>query len=147
MSCLYLKERIGILRSLCPVGISIIEHFYYIPTLSQCQTRKVAPMRPSPAHWCDRLRFSKIMESIFPFSFFSFGHSAPGLFGGYNHSDSGCYIATCVYGSYDCPQVQTLRRFRDDTSWSFRHQMLYDSWRCSLCVWCFCATTLYHTLG
>ena len=30
-------------------------------------------------------------------------------------SDSGCYIATCVYGSYDCPQVWTLRRFRDDT--------------------------------
>lgn len=28
---------------------------------------------------------------------------------------SGCYIATCVYGSYDCPQVWTLRRFRDFT--------------------------------
>lgn len=27
---------------------------------------------------------------------------------------NGCYIATCVYGSYDCPQVWTLRRFRDD---------------------------------
>lgn len=27
----------------------------------------------------------------------------------------GCYIATCVYGSYDCPQVWTLRRFRDNT--------------------------------
>lgn len=26
----------------------------------------------------------------------------------------GCYIATCVYGSYDCPQVWTLRRYRDD---------------------------------
>jgi hypothetical protein len=25
----------------------------------------------------------------------------------------GCYIATCVYGAYDCPQVWTLRRFRD----------------------------------
>ncbi len=25
----------------------------------------------------------------------------------------GCYIATCVYGSYDCPQVRVLRRFRD----------------------------------
>lgn len=24
-----------------------------------------------------------------------------------------CYIATCVYGSYDCPQVWTLRRYRD----------------------------------
>jgi len=27
----------------------------------------------------------------------------------------GCYIATCVYGSYDCPEVWTLRRFRDGT--------------------------------
>lgn len=25
----------------------------------------------------------------------------------------GCFIATAVYGSYDCPQVWTLRRFRD----------------------------------
>lgn len=27
--------------------------------------------------------------------------------------DGGCYIATAVYGSYDCPQVWVLRRFRD----------------------------------
>ena len=27
----------------------------------------------------------------------------------------GCYIATAVYGSYDCPEVWTLRRFRDNT--------------------------------
>ena len=26
----------------------------------------------------------------------------------------GCYIATAVYENYDCPQVWTLRRFRDD---------------------------------
>lgn len=25
----------------------------------------------------------------------------------------GCYIATCIYESYDCPQVWTLRRYRD----------------------------------
>ncbi len=31
------------------------------------------------------------------------------------YSSNGCYVATCVYGSYDCPQVWTLRRFRDDT--------------------------------
>ena len=29
--------------------------------------------------------------------------------------DGGCYVATAVYGSYDCPQVWTLRRFRDYT--------------------------------
>lgn len=32
----------------------------------------------------------------------------------------GCYIATCIYGSYDCREVWTLRRFRDtvlDATW------------------------------
>lgn len=35
-------------------------------------------------------------------------------------SNSGCYIATAVYGSYNCPEVWTLRRYRDnvlDNSW------------------------------
>lgn len=39
--------------------------------------------------------------------------------GGENASEQGrsgkCYVATCVYGAYDCPQVWTLRRYRDDT--------------------------------
>ena len=30
-------------------------------------------------------------------------------------SSGGCYVATAVYGSDDCPQVWTLRRYRDDT--------------------------------
>lgn len=29
--------------------------------------------------------------------------------GGKGAEKNGCYIATCVYGSYDCPQVWTLR--------------------------------------
>lgn len=35
-------------------------------------------------------------------------------------SSGGCYVATCVYGSYDCPQVWVLRRYRDTalaTTW------------------------------
>lgn len=32
-----------------------------------------------------------------------------------NKASGGCYVATAVYGSYDCPQVWTLRRYRDDT--------------------------------
>ena len=28
--------------------------------------------------------------------------------------NGGCYIATSIYGSYDCPQVWTLRRYRDN---------------------------------
>lgn len=33
----------------------------------------------------------------------------------YYQEDGGCYVATAVYGSYDCPQVWTLRRYRDYT--------------------------------
>ncbi len=29
--------------------------------------------------------------------------------------NGGCYVATAVYGSYNCPQVWTLRRYRDNT--------------------------------
>lgn len=32
-----------------------------------------------------------------------------------SQNSGGCYVATCVYGSYDCPEVWTLRRYRDDT--------------------------------
>lgn len=32
-----------------------------------------------------------------------------------DNSQGGCYVATTVYGSYNCPEVWTLRRYRDDT--------------------------------
>lgn len=40
-----------------------------------------------------------------------------------NKSKGHCYVATSVYGSYDCPEVWTLRRFRDNIlalSWQGR---------------------------
>lgn len=33
----------------------------------------------------------------------------------YKSAPGGCYVATAVYGSYDCPEVWTLRRYRDYT--------------------------------
>ena len=38
----------------------------------------------------------------------------PGGSSGPVRSGQGCYVATAVYGSYDCPEVWTLRRFRDE---------------------------------
>jgi len=47
------------------------------------------------------------------------------------HKRGGCYVATCVYGSYDCPEVWTLRRYRDgrlsDTWFGRRFIQIYYS--------------------
>ena len=45
--------------------------------------------------------------------FLSARMSARGDFDQNGGKKEGCYIATCVYGSYDCPEVMTFRRFRD----------------------------------
>ena len=54
---------------------------------------------------------------------------------------AGCYIATAVYGSYDCPQVWTLRRYRDDTlaAWWFG--------RCFIHFYYAISPTLVHWFG
>ena len=44
-----------------------------------------------------------------------------------------CYIATAVYGSYDCPEVWTLRRYRDN--------VLEHSWYGRLFIRCYYATS------
>ena len=53
----------------------------------------------------------------------------------------GCYIATAVYGSYDCPQVWTLRRFRDYT--------LAETWygRVFVCIYYAISPTLVKWFG
>ena len=42
------------------------------------------------------------------------GDNPGGDSGSGSASRGGCYVATAVYGSYDCPEVWTLRRFRDE---------------------------------
>lgn len=41
------------------------------------------------------------------------GRTSKGNIPSQSNNSGGCYIATAVYGSYDCPEVWTLRRFRD----------------------------------
>lgn len=48
-----------------------------------------------------------------------------------NTSSNGCYVATAVYGSYDCPEVWTLRRYRDD--------MLAKTWHGRLFIYLYYA--------
>ncbi len=42
-----------------------------------------------------------------------------------SQKSGGCYVATAVYGSYDCPEVWTLRRFRDYTLAETWHGRLF----------------------
>ena len=53
----------------------------------------------------------------------------------------GCYIATCVYGSYDCPSVWVLRRYRD--------YHLSKTWygRCFVKLYYFISPKLVKTFG
>lgn len=80
-------------------------------------------------YWCPQTPRRKVPLRNFGFSFFfmrkevippKYKHPGNTRAGRYERkqkksSNSGCYIATCVYGSYDCPEVWTLRRYRDDT--------------------------------
>lgn len=65
-------------------------------------------------------------------------------------STGGCYIATAVYGSYDCPQVWTLRRYRDyylaKTSWGRMFIKVYYTLSPEL-VRCFGNTLLFKKLN
>lgn len=70
----------------------------------------------------DRLRKEKEISVKYAQSKVYVENNISELLSGFNSKSEqqSCYIATCVYGSYDCPEVWTLRRFRDytlDTSW------------------------------
>lgn len=59
----------------------------------------------------------KLMNALIHFS--GSGSTGGSTSGGSSSSSGssggggGCYVATAVYGSYDCPEVWTLRRYRD----------------------------------
>ena len=46
----------------------------------------------------------------------------------YVNTTAGCYVATAVYGSYDCPEVWTLRRYRDFTLDETWYGRLFIKW-------------------
>lgn len=54
---------------------------------------------------------SQIMGYVSKIQKYDSSYTAPTI----DTSSGGCYVATAVYGSYDCPQVWTLRRYRDYT--------------------------------
>ncbi len=50
---------------------------------------------------------------------------SPATSGAPQKKKSGCYVATCVYGSYDCPEVWVLRRYRDRSLAATRRGRLF----------------------
>lgn len=60
---------------------------------------------------------------------------------GAKSDEGGCNIATCVYGSYDCPEVWVLRRFRD--------YKLKESWcgRCFIRIYYSISPTIVRWFG
>lgn len=59
----------------------------------------------------------------------------------------GCYVATCVYGSYDCPEVWVLRRYRDNVladTWYGRAFIRFYYWAGPKAVKWFGETAWFH---
>lgn len=61
----------------------------------------------------------------------------------------GCYVATCVYGSYDCPEVWVLRRYRDNVladTWYGRAFIRFYYWAGPKAVKWFGKTAWFHRM-
>ena len=108
--------------SLARISPNLTQVRSYLPALESAQrgmrrllaTAKIGPYYPDPISQSSvkaaedlLLQMTKIKISV--------SQSAS------QSSSSGCYVATCVYGSYDCPQVWALRRFRDYDLAETRH--------------------------
>lgn len=85
------KELADIITSSWEVGINM--HKQLIPFLAQKESNK-----------------EKILSYAEKIQKYNPNYVAPEI----DTTTGGCYVATAVYGSYDCPQVWTLRRYRDN---------------------------------
>ena len=80
----YITKRID--ETLSSLPVARVHHFSQTPTV---ETPELTPEQPP--------------------STFSYSHTSYSP----KRNRHGCYVATAVYGSYNCPQVWTLRRYRD----------------------------------
>ncbi len=82
-----------------PATSNIKENIVKIATKSTCRPLKPTDDLPRPTYAFKPINIPK--PTYMPTSSNS------------SNSSGGCYVATSIYGSYDCPEVWTLRRFRD----------------------------------
>lgn len=106
------KESIGFWRELAkqkdPDGIYWLAlcHFYGWGTESNLEIARMFADKLEPI---DPKRSAELYEKFVDGIFKTIDKSKE------TQKSGGCYVATAVYGSYDCPEVWTLRRFRDYT--------------------------------
>lgn len=99
----YIRKKLE--ETLASLPVQRIHHFD--PTAS---AKKTPPQQNSPASYDPNYRLP---------TFHNYSPSSS-TFRRRRSRKSGCYVATCVYGSYDCPEVWVLRRYRDTklaTTW------------------------------
>lgn len=98
--------------SLCKTGESDLSSCLptYVPNLSHDTYAEIPPVAKDIERIGSVFDSSyKVREDICNISESSESNNTSG------NNNGGCYVATAVYGSYDCPQVWTLRRYRDST--------------------------------
>ncbi|MBR2974341.1 MAG: TFIIB-type zinc finger domain-containing protein [Clostridia bacterium] len=97
-----------------------VSRMYEIPK-AICEAHSAPLAKLKPAEWLqnevDNIRdcVAKEFEELYKMSNEGYIQSLIDEIRSNTFKSGGCYVATCVYGSYDCPQVWTLRRYRDDT--------------------------------
>ena len=119
---IYTEEMANVLYKLCIIRIRAIdsliaEREYSVVWGLRSGIGQVNKVRSPKYKEYLELRevYVKEMLTIFPNKDIPFNIINVNSDNGQIKSNNGCYIATCVYGSYDCPEVWTLRRFRDNT--------------------------------
>ena len=117
---IYTEEMANVLYKLCIIRIRAIdsliaEREYSVVWGLRSGIGQVNKVRSPKYKEYLELRevYVKEMLTIFPNKDIPFNIINVNSDNGQIKSNNGCYIATCVYGSYDCPEVWVLRRFRD----------------------------------
>ena len=131
------KERDEKVRKICEeAGIPILKLWTsYGVNQEYIKGRIEELLRSLPVNRVHHFSKPSIPQSMPPASL---PESAPAA---YQKKNAGCYVATCVYGSYDCPSVWVLRRYRDN--------VLQKTWLGRLFVQAYYATSpwLVNWLG
>ena len=70
----------------------------------------IAPVKSSCYHYSRDRQYSDKVDYQGNY----IGSDSSGYRQSQSGSSGGCYVATAVYGSYDCPEVWALRRYRDN---------------------------------